>query len=293
VTFANCFAGCSVGHGQNARATVADHDFCVSKTRLLRYIPEFSELIDMTDEPDSQPEDALDPEMPTGIRAPVWAHVVPFAAWLFIMQMLGDPAGWKYALRTVLCLGIFLYLRPWKWYGKLDLKNIPLAIVVGIGVFAAWIFFETEWMGQFPAIQNFYLKYGTLPPWKMPEVSLDRSYAPEECGWHFTAIRILGSAFVIGIIEEFFWRGFVYRWAQKVEWLKIDIGHFDWKIFFFVALFFGLEHHRWFVGIIAGLAYGWMVIRTRDIWAAAVAHALTNLLLGLYVVWADKYVFWS
>ncbi len=253
----------------------------------------FRLAVAMSDRVNTNPEEIPELEPLTGIRAPVWAHVIPFAAWLFIMQMLGDPAGWKYALRTLVCLGIFLYLRPWRLYAPLNLKNIPLAIAVGVGVFVVWIFFETDWMGRFPVIQEFYLKYGTIPPWKTPEVNLDRSYAPDVCGWHFTAIRILGSALAIGVIEEFFWRGFVYRWALKAKWLKVDLGEFDWKIFFFVALFFGLEHQRWFVGLLAGIAYGWMVIRTRDIWSAAIAHALTNLLLGIYVVWADKYVFWS
>ena len=46
-------------------------------------------------------------------------HVVPFVAWLFFMQMLGEAAGWKYALRSVICLGLFLYLKPWQWYTRL------------------------------------------------------------------------------------------------------------------------------------------------------------------------------
>jgi CAAX prenyl protease-like protein len=240
-----------------------------------------------------RPEPSLPEDEPAGIRAPVWAHVLPFVAWLFVMQMLGDPAGWKYAVRTVLCLGFFIYLRPWRWYGRIRFKNLPLAVGIGVLVFFVWIFFETDFMSQWPAVQDAYLKYGTQPPWKMPEVDLDRSYAPEVCGWHFTAIRILGSAFVIGIIEEFFWRGFVYRWALAQNWLTLDLGKFDMKIFLLVALFFGLEHHRWFVGILAGVAYGWMLIKTRDIWSVAIAHALTNLILGIYVVWAGKYVFWS
>ena len=60
-----------------------------------------------------------------------------------------------------------------------------------------------------------------------------------------------------------------------------------------VALFFGLEHFRWAAGIVAGIAYGWLYIRTRDIWAVSIAHVVTNLVLGIYVVWADQYVFWS
>ena len=46
------------------------------------------------------------------------------------------------------------------------------------------------------------------------------------------------------------------------------------------------------VGILAGLAYGLLLIRTRDIWAAVTAHVVTNLLLGFYVLVMGAYGFW-
>ena len=79
----------------------------------------------------------------------------------------------------------------------------------------------------------------------------------------------------------------------KEEFTEVDIGELDWKIFPGVALFFSIEHHRRIMGVVAGIVYCAIMIRTRDIWAAGIAHAVTNLLLGLYVVWADQYQFWS
>lgn len=227
------------------------------------------------------------------IASPVWAHVIPFVAWLFLLQMLGDPAGWKYAVRTIACLGLFLAFRPWQYYRRLRLQNLPLAVVVGVGVFAGWVLFETAFMNQWPAVQEAYRRFAMWPPWRVTDIELSRVYAPETCGWPLTIVRILGSAFVIGIIEEFFWRGFIYRWALEQDFLSVDLGRLDWKIFLVVALFFGLEHTRWLAGFATGIVYGLMVIKTRDIWAACIAHAITNLLLGVYVVWADQYVFWS
>ena len=55
---------------------------------------------------------------------------------------------------------------------------------------------------------------------------------------------------------------------------------------------FGLEHDRWLVGFVAGLIYGAFYVRTRDIWAVAFAHVVTNLLLGLYVLAWGEYTFW-
>ena len=209
------------------------------------------------------------------------------------MHMLGDPAGWKYALRSVLCVGLLLYLKPWKYYTPLRVRNIPLALGVGVAVFVLWILFEIHWLERWPGIQRAYRTVAIYPPWKMTEMSSHASYAPEICGWMFTITRILGSAFVIAIIEEYFWRGFVYRWMFGSEFLDVDIGAWNWKHFILVALLFGLEHPRWLVGFVAGIAYGWVMIRTRDLWAASVAHAVTNLLLGIYVVAAGQYEFWS
>ncbi len=227
---------------------------------------------------------------------PIWAHVLPFVAWLFIFQMLGDPAGWKYAVRSVLCLGIFFYFRPWRWYARLEVKNLPLAVGVGLAVFIVWIAGETAWMGQWPMLQEWYMRIGFMPPWSLPELDVEMAraaYAPDMVGWPLTAVRILGSAFVIGIIEEFFWRGFLYRWLLAKDFLSVDPGKLDLPMFLLVALVFGVEHNRWLVGVLAGLAYGWMYLRTRDIWAVSIAHALTNLVLGIYVVWAEQWAFWS
>lgn len=249
-----------------------------------------TKLPDEPVEPDVQHEERERTPM-----RPAMAHFVPFFAWLFVMHMLGEPAGWKYAVRGALCLGLFIYFKPWQWYEPLKVKHLPLALGVGLVVFLVWIAGETQWASQWPELQAAYLKFGTLPPWKMPEPppAGPNAYAPEVCGWHFTILRIAGSAFVIAFIEEFFFRGFLYRWLIRLDFLKVDLGKFDMKMFLFVAVFFGLEHHRWLVGIFAGLAYGWMMIRTRDVWAVGIAHAVTNLVLGIYVVWAENYAFWS
>jgi CAAX prenyl protease-like protein len=161
-------------------------------------------------------------------------------------------------------------------------------------VFAVWVLCETHWVRDpAPRVNELYRLVALQPPWKLPAADLDRSYAPEIAGWPFTLTRILGSALVIATIEEFFWRGFIYRWLFGEDFLAVDPGRFRWSYFLLVSLFFGLEHVRWAAGIAAGLAYGWLYVRTRDIWAATLAHVVTNLILGIYVVWADQYVFWS
>lgn len=117
-------------------------------------------------------------------------------------------------------------------------------------------------------------------------------YAPSICGWGYTLVRLAGSALVISVIEEFFWRGFLYRWIQKVDFLSVNPGVLDWTAFLATAAIFGAEHTEWLAGFLCGLAYGALYLKTRDIWAACVAHVTTNLLLGIYVLATGAYQFW-
>ncbi|MCO5045628.1 MAG: CAAX prenyl protease-related protein [Verrucomicrobia bacterium] len=225
----------------------------------------------------------------------LWAHVLPFAAWIGLMHFLDVPAlppAWAYAIRSGLCLGLLLYLRPWRWYSRPVWRHFPMAALWGVGVFVAWVGLEHPAVGRWGALQEFYVRWGIRPFGELrPEVAAF-PFAPETCGWFLTAVRILGSGLVIGVIEEFFWRGFLYRWIFGGEFTAVDPGRFGALPFFAVALAFGFEHMEWAAGIVAGLAYGWLFLKTRDIWAVSFAHALTNILLGAYVVATGSYQFW-
>ena len=60
-----------------------------------------------------------------------------------------------------------------------------------------------------------------------------------------------------------------------------------------MAAVFAAEHGSLAVpGLLAGLAYGLLFIRTRDVWAACLAHATTNLALGAYVLSTGHWEFW-
>ncbi len=222
----------------------------------------------------------------------VWAHVVPFVAWLLVMKLLGDPAGWKYAARSAVTLLLILALRPWRWYARLARRNIPWAL--GIGLFTAliWILPETSWAAHWGSFQPLYLNYGVMPWGRAPDPLENWPYAPQTAGWGYALIRLAGSTLVIAVAEEFFWRGFLYRFAVDKHFLGVELKRFHPGWFLLVALLFGLVHHRWLVGLLAGMLYGILLIRTRDIWAVCIAHGFTNLVLGLYVLVSGAYQFW-
>jgi hypothetical protein len=217
---------------------------------------------------------------------------VPFVAWIGLMYAMGEPAAWKYALRSGVCVALFLWLRPWTAYARPTLRDLAWGVPVGVAVLVVWIGLETPLGSRIPAVQEFYLRWLVFPLGELPELVEDSPYAPQNCGWPLTLVRLAGSALVIASIEEFFWRGFLYRWFIDRDFLSVGLGRFEVQAFLIAVVVFGLEHHRWLAGIIAGAAYGALIIHRKNIWGAVVAHVVTNLLLGLYVLGAGSYTFW-
>jgi len=62
--------------------------------------------------------------------------------------------------------------------------------------------------------------------------------------------------------------------------------------FIFISILFGLEHHRWLVGIAAGMIYAGVLYKEKNLFAPILSHALTNLLLGVYVLYTRQWSFW-
>jgi uncharacterized protein len=235
------------------------------------------------------------------MRRATRAHVLPFLFWIGCIFLVGQFAiesddiirAWVYSVQTVVGLGLMLYLRPWRWYAAPVARNVPLALLVGVAVFVVWVLPETDWVGRLaPGFRETYLRYFVLPPWSVTAPPETSPFAPQVAGWGLTLMRLIGSAFVIAVIEEYFWRGWLYRWLLARNFLKVDLGRWDTGMFIATCAVFAVEHMQWAVGFLAGVAYLWLMIRTRDLWAAILAHVVTNFLLGVYVIVFDKYEFW-
>jgi len=112
-------------------------------------------------------------------------------------------------------------------------------------------------------------------------------------GWFYVAIRILGSSIVVPPLEEVFYRSFLYRYFVKLDFRSIPLCRFHALSFFVTSIIFGLMHpDRWLAGILCGIAYQGLVVRKNRLGDAMTAHAITNLLLGVWVVWKGAWNFW-
>lgn len=240
-----------------------------------------------------------------------YRHAIPFVLWLGIVllaEMMHLTEGSEtedikslnlvslpmlYAIRTITCVIVLIICRPWKYYNALNVKHILPAIGIGLGVFVLWVGLETEFFkNNCPLLANLYETWCVKPFGELREPMESTPYAPSVCSYYMISIRFIGSAFVIAIIEEFFWRGYLLRTARTPDFLDIDIGQLHWPSFLIVAAIFAIEHNEVLAGFLCGIIYGLFYIKTRDIWAVAIAHITTNAVLGIYVLGTGKYFFW-
>lgn len=262
-------------------------------------------------------------------KAAYWGHLSPYLLWIaFIMifqlaDSLGNPfpRSWiapSYAFKSLICFVLILLFKPWRYlkpetdapyscnklYDSLG-GNIALGIVGGILVAILWIMPESPFFfSKCRGFCEFYNQWlimplGSNPEYfaapifpSLPEGHKSLAYSPEECGWFFTIAKLFGSAFVIAAAEEYFFRSFLYRWIRNGNFLSIPLSKFDAPTFWIVVAVFALEHDRWFMGAVAGIVYGLLAVKCRHFCAPIIAHMVTNLILGLYVIVSGQYGFW-
>jgi CAAX prenyl protease-like protein len=84
------------------------------------------------------------------------------------------------------------------------------------------------------------------------------------------------------------------RFLVREDFDKARIGEFQWKAFLLVAAFFMLVHSMadWPAAFLCGLAYNFVAVKTGSLSACVLAHAVTNLGLGIYIMATRQWGFW-
>lgn len=211
----------------------------------------------------------------------------PFAAWILLQTFLPATA-WAYAVRTA-ATAIFAAL-AFRHLAKVDgamalpgCRAVAIGFAAGLAVCALWIL---------PDDLPWYRTWMCWPIGSSPEPSSAPSpYDPATCGWPLTAAKLVGSAFVIAPVEELFFRSFLYRWLQKRDFTSVPLSRFDMSAFTWMVFLFMLEHDRPAAAAMAGATYGFVAMRW-GLWSAVVAHVVTNLALGLHVIYHGTWGFW-
>jgi CAAX prenyl protease-like protein len=224
--------------------------------------------------------------MPLKWRSATYGYVAPFVVFIGVMaveHVLLPNSQIFYPLRFLIVLAVILLVsRPY-----LQLRpTMPLAsIAIGIAVFLIWIG-PDQLFG-----------YGYRHSWLFDNAltgfaSTTISKAMQANTW-FLALRIIGSVALVPVIEELFWRGWLMRWLIHPNFEKVPLGTYSASAFWIVAVLFASEHGPyWEVGLIAGVIYNWWLIRTKNLADCILAHAVTNALLGAYVIASGQWQYW-
>ena len=207
-------------------------------------------------------------------------RVVPFVLFLGITALqgqLGEASRyWLYLSKTIVGIGLIWMMRPFvtemRWAFSWE------AVVVGVAVFVMWV-----------GLDGFYPKLGKAAGGWNPHAQFGHGSA---LAWLFIVGRILGSTFVVPPLEEVFYRSFLYRYIIKPDFLAVSLGTFHALAFVVTAVVFGFSHYEWLAGILCAFAYQGLALRKQRLGDAITAHAITNFLLGLWVVGRAAWNFW-
>jgi len=212
-------------------------------------------------------------------------RVLPFLVYLsfiFIADMLGrfgwtaQDLRWLYAIKIAAVLAVLIACR--RHYSELAWRPLgaagtAIAVLTGIVVLVLWINLSAGWM----------------------VIGTSAGFDPRDNGvidWSMVAIRIGGAALVVPVMEELFWRSFLMRWIESPQFLTLSPAQVKLRGFVVTVILFGFEHNLWLAGIVAGVAYSVLYMRSQNLWSPILAHGVTNGLLGIWIIFTGHWTYW-
>jgi CAAX prenyl protease-like protein len=231
----------------------------------------------------AQREDAAMPRILPFVLFMVFIVFASLLRWLG--TLLSVPAAttsilalWLYPVRMAVVVATLLYM--WPAYTELrppvgvNRRDLALAIGVGVIVYLAWIRMTWPWamQGQTPGYNPF--------------------QAGAVAGICLAVVRLFGAAVVVPVMEELFWRSFIIRYLVSPHFASVPLGTFTPLSCLVTIVLFGLEHHLWLAGMMAGALYNLVLYRTQCLWPCILAHAVTNLLLSIHVLLRAEWQWW-
>ena len=204
-------------------------------------------------------------------------YLLPFLAILgagMVSSALSVDFEWLYPLRLVAAGAALFYFR--REYRKLDFGFGWFAVVAGLFVFALWLGLDSLMGAQ---------RSNEMPA-SLATSSLSTRYA-------WIAIRAIASVVTVPIAEELAFRGFLLRRLVSADFTSVSLQRCSWMAILVSPVAFGALHgDRWFAGAIAGAAYWFAARTTGRIGDAVAAHAVTNLMIAIWVIWGGQWSLW-
>lgn len=189
----------------------------------------------------------------------------------------------SYVAKTLITAVLLILL--WPHYTKIRWSYWWLGIILGvIGV--------VQWVGMERVLLHFWPHYHLLD--SGPPFDPYQQFHSPAAMWAFIAIRWAGAALVVPVMEELFWRDYLWRTiAAPADFKLAAVGEWDRGLpLLIVSVAFCTVHFEWLTAIGWGLMVGSLLVLTRSLGACIIMHGVTNFLLGLYVLLTHDWKFW-
>ncbi len=209
-------------------------------------------------------------------KHPALPYFLPlFCAGVFIALRDVASVYVLYPLQTVAVGGLIIW--GWKRFPQMAPKRVVGSVLVGMAGFVVWV-------GLDPILVTHAEPPGGFNPWTVTSGGMAIG---------LVLVRIFGAAIVVPIMEEVFWRGCLMRYLMKEDFESVPLGTYGHVSFWVTTAAFAAVHgSQWVLAVPVGILFGWWFIRTKTLGDVIVAHGVTNLLLGLYVVVTGRWYFW-
>jgi exosortase E/protease (VPEID-CTERM system) len=188
---------------------------------------------------------------------PVVAQILPFAVFMataLLASTVSETPSVLYAWRAAaMAAGLAIF---WPYLRQLPWRIDMLALGSGLAIGVAWIATGPEASGPPP--------FGEL------------------AGIAFTVwiiARVIGTVILVPVIEELMFRGYIQT--------RIEGQGPAWRAFVAIAIaaaLFALLHDRWIAGGLAGIIFGLLYWRSRNLTDAILSHAAANATIAAWAL---------
>ncbi len=246
------------------------------------------------------------PTAPTPvIHRPTLAFVAPFVIFLLIVQFYPGFAEAQQrstlsisqstitymvmlVVQIIIAASLLLYFRP-VYLRQFALKFSWLGVLTGVIGIVVWV-----------ALCHLEIEKSIMTAIGFADTGAGRpAFNPFEhlpnTRWRiaFLVPRFLVLALIVPLVEELFLRGWLVRFVEDPDWEPVGLAGLG-RAALLAPTIYGVATHPG--EAIAAIAWFSLVtllmVKTKNVWDCVVAHAVTNFLLGVYVIWFAQWQLW-
>ena len=253
------------------------------------------------DKPDPQHPSAGETEGPS-----MWAFVAPFLVFMVLInfypsfEISVDPGAETLvdsgkattytvlvALQVVVLSCLLFYFRK-TILSQFPVRVSPLSVVVGVIGIVLWI-----GISELGIEQSLLESVGWAKAVARPSFNPFEQLSDPSTRYVFLAFRFCLLAVVVPIIEELFLRGWLIRYVENPAWWTVSLSAITMTGIATATGYGVLTHPGEAIAAFVWFSLvTWLMLKTGNFWDCVVAHSVTNLLLGFYILWQGAWHLW-